>query len=304
MFFKLVSTITLKKSSAGTNEPTGQQPKLAGPATIAPKKPSVLGRVLKAIKSPICKPRCFCTPREGFDPYNPYPTLRLAEYPVAAAPLPNSTPTAANSPLLPPPRSAISTPTTVDSGYLSAPTPDRSPRPSDNHRRDPQDGARQLAIDRLVEALEVDPQNTQALRQSEADRIWDAEEARALAKEEEEENAKRRGQQSDLQVKSDFTSSSRDRLILSGFVAQARRRRDSSNGPHRVYRRANLSDTSGDCVPVNVRGVSVATRSGREVEHHSTRERDPTRSSPVEEYRDEDDWNLRPLVKGPCHLPF
>ncbi|KAG8939550.1 hypothetical protein FRC04_006236 [Tulasnella sp. 424] len=275
MFFKLLSTITLKKSSAGTNEPTGQQPKPAGPATTPPKKPSVLGRVLKAIKSPISKPRCFCTPREGFDPYNPYPTLRLAEYPVAAAPLPNSTPTAPSSPLLPPPRSAINTPSTIDSGYLSAPTAERSPRSSDNHRRDPQDGARQLAIDRLVEALEVDPQNAQALRQSEADRIWDAEEARALAKEE-EENAKRRAQQSDLPVKSDFTSSSRDRLILSGFVAQARRRRDPSNGPHRVYRRANLSDTSGDCVPVDVRSVSVATRPGRAVEHHSARERDLT----------------------------
>ncbi|KAG8959532.1 hypothetical protein FRC05_007717, partial [Tulasnella sp. 425] len=136
--------------------------------------------------------------------------------------------------------------------------------------------------------------NAQALRQSEADRIWDAEEARALAKEEEEENAKRRPQQSDLQVKSDFTSSSRDRLLVAGFRAQARRRRDSSNGPHRVYRRADLNHTSGDCVPVDVgeRWNTIPPERGIPLIRGS---------SPVEEYRDEDDDSYEgPFLESPA----
>ncbi|KAG8943529.1 hypothetical protein FRC04_002817 [Tulasnella sp. 424] len=271
MFFKLLSTIALKKSSASTNEPTGQRPKPAGPTTTPPKKPSVLGRVLKAMKSPLSKTRDqqrkypattpsplegFYTPSVGYDPFSRYPTFDLDA-------LPNSTLAAAKLPLPYPSRSPLTTPTTIDSGYLSALTIERSPRSSSDLRRDPQAEERQVATGRSVEALEAGPQSSQALRHTEADRIWDAEGAKMLAKEE-EKKAKRRARRFDLQVKSD------DRLVQVGLQAQLRRRRDFSNERDR---RADLNDTSRDCVPVEAKSVGVATRRGQAVEEPSTRER-------------------------------
>lgn len=183
------------------------------------------------------------TTTQYFDTYDPYGTLTS---PVAATSttLPSPALTNADSSLLPPPPSAFSTPTTVYSAYLpSTPTPEQSPRLSEDLRKPrkrtatrtpiiiispperpnarrskgvnasvndntapPVDGlvgkrhdskpqARQVALDRLVKALD-DCQNGQA-RPLSLDRLWDAREAKELAKEEEKEKARlRRAQRS------------------------------------------------------------------------------------------------------------
>ncbi|KAG8939206.1 hypothetical protein FRC04_006824 [Tulasnella sp. 424] len=219
MLFKIFSTRSLKKSTPARTEPTDQQAKPAKPTATPTKNPSVLGRVLKAMKSPLAKTRTFYTPSVGYDPFGRYPPLDWADFPAAAPPLPSSTLRAANSP------------------------------------RDPQDGARQFAVRRPVEALE----------------------AKTLAKEE-EKKAKRRARQFDLQVKSDSLLSNHDHLIEAGLQAKERRRRGPSNSRADVDRPADLHPTaSGDCVPVEVKRVCVATRRGQAVEQHSTRARDATR---------------------------
>lgn len=180
------------------------------------------------------------TTTQYFDSYDPYATLTSPD--VATPTLSSPALANADSSLLPPPHSTISTPTTVYSEHLpSDPTPEQSPRPSEDlskprekpavrkpimitspseshhtHRskginatvnnnivppvdglvgkRDSKAEARQIAIDRLVEAL-AGHQNAQARPLSELDRLWDAREAKALAKEE-EEKARLRAQRS------------------------------------------------------------------------------------------------------------
>ncbi|KAG8947583.1 hypothetical protein FRC04_010633 [Tulasnella sp. 424] len=231
MFFKLLSALTIKMSTAGTTQPTGREAKPAQPPATPVKKASALGRVHKALKSSRSKTKqrkylpttpppleCFYTPNVGYDPFSRYPTFDLDDFPVAAPFLPNSTLAAANMPLPPPSRSPMTTPTTVDSGYLSASTPNgRLAHPTT------------LGATRKSRRASWS-QNSQALRNSEVDRIWDTEEAKALAEEEKEEKkAKRRAQRFDLQVKSDHMLSSHDRLIQAGVQAKERRGRGFSN---------------------------------------------------------------------------
>ncbi|KAG8946983.1 hypothetical protein FRC04_011279 [Tulasnella sp. 424] len=242
MFLNIFSTFSAKKSNTGKTGPQPSKPTV--PATRQ-KKPSAFGRVLKALRPSGFKTQgrqnqysqattvnheIYLEP-DYFDSYDPYATLTSPD--VATPALPSPTLTDADSSPHPPPHSAISTPTTVYSEYPpSAPTPEQSPRPSEDlskarkkpavrkpiiitsppeshntHRskginatvnnsivppvdglvgkRDSKAEARQIAIDRLVEAL-AGHQKAQARPLSELDRLWDAREAKALAKEEEE----------------------------------------------------------------------------------------------------------------------
>ncbi|KAG8937658.1 hypothetical protein FRC04_010307 [Tulasnella sp. 424] len=155
MFFNILSALTLKKSTAGTTQRTGRKAKPAQPPATPIKKASAFKRVFKALKCSRSKTKeSFYTPNVGYDPFSRYPTFDLDDLPGAVPFLGSSSLTTANLPLPQPSRSPIATPKTIDSGYFSAPTPQRSLRTSFDLRRDLQVKSDSMLAnhDHLVEA--------------------------------------------------------------------------------------------------------------------------------------------------------